>query len=224
MIKNLKNIIVDVITNLAIIIVLVLVIQKWIIAPFDVYGSSMCDTLNNLEGECQHQFGEKIIINEIGYELGTPERGEVVVFKAPQEDETRFFIKRVIGLPGDTVEIENGQVYLTKAGSDRRVKLEENYLNEDNKGHTENYISDFNKFKVPEGKYFLMGDNRMASTDSRTCFESGIRLSCRENPERSYISRENIRGKAWVVWWPLNKIRKIDHATYPELSESLAEK
>jgi signal peptidase I len=222
--KTLKHTIVDIVINLAIIIILVLVIQKWIIAPFDVYGSSMCDTINNIEGECQSGFGEKIIINEIGYQISGPQRGEIVIFKAPQEDETRFFIKRIIGTPGDKIRIDDGEVYLTATGTDKEIKLDEPYLNKVNKGTTENYFSDFNQFDVPEGKYFLMGDNRRASTDSRTCFQPGIKISCKDNPERVYIEEDSIRGKAWVVWWPLGSMRQIDHATYPELSESLAEK
>ena len=222
--KPLKHTIVDIIINLAIIIILVLVIQKWIIAPFDVYGSSMCDTINVTNDECQNGFGEKIIINEIGYQIADPQRGEIVIFKAPQEDETRFFVKRIIGIPGDEIRIEDGEVYLTAAGTKKEVKLDEVYLNEINKGNTENYLSDFNKFEVPEDNYFLLGDNRRASTDSRTCFEPGIKIRCKENPQTAYISKENIRGKAWVVWWPLSNMRHLDHATYPELSESLAEK
>lgn len=218
--------------NIAIIFVLVIVIQKWIIAPFDVSGASMCDTLNNISGKCTNSYGEKIIINEALYLFNTPERGDIVVFKTHEDDssEERYFIKRVIGLPGDTVEIKGGYVYLTPKGSKDQVKLNEDYLNVNNNGNTKSFFSGFNVFNVPEGKYFVLGDNRQASTDSRSCFKSNISISCKDHPEEAFVERKVIRGKAWVVWWPLKSIRLLGHHEYTELnptqasSESLAEK
>lgn len=203
--------------NIVIIVVLVVVIQKWIIAPFDVSGSSMCDTLNIVKGECVRGEGEKIIINEALYIFGEPERGDIVVMK-PQADGDKYFIKRIIGTPGDTVEIKNGEVYVND------IQLEEGYLNSDNKGKTQPFFSDFSKFEVPAEKYFLLGDNRIASTDSRSCFQNSVSLDCKTNPEKAFIERKNIRGKAWFVWWPLPNIRLIHHTEYPELSASLEEK
>lgn len=216
--------ILDLLINIAIIFVLVLIIQKWVVAPFDVSGASMCDTLNFVNGECKNGYGEKIIINEAGYFFSEPERGEIVVFMAPkdnEDEEEKYFIKRVIGLPGDTVEIKKGEIYVTPKDSKEAVKLMEDYLNAENKGKTKTFFSGFSVFKVPENKYFLLGDNRKASTDSRSCFSSSISIDCKNSPEKAFIKREDIRGKTWVVWWPLTNIRIIDH---PEYSESLAEK
>lgn len=203
--------------NIAIIIGLVVIIQTWIIAPFDVSGSSMCDTLNFLKSECHSGYGEKIIINEAVYIFGEPERGDIVVFKAPSEDD-KYFIKRIIGVAGDKVEIKNGEVYVND------IKIEENYLNSENKGHTQTFFSDFSVFEVPENHYFLLGDNRKASTDSRSCFQSSLSLDCKKTPEKAFINRENIRGKAWLVWWPLPNIRLLESGTYQESAESLEEK
>ena len=207
----------DLAINLVVIFIFVFVIQKWLIAPFDVSGSSMCDTLNKIDGECQGSFGEKIIINEALYLFNEPQRGDIVVFKAPEQDE-KYFIKRVIGIPGDKVEIKDGEVLLNGA------MLEENYLNESNKGNTKIYLSNFSTFEVPDDHYFLLGDNRKASTDSRSCFSSSLSIECKNNPERAFIPREYIRGKAWIVWWPLKNIRTIKQTIYEESSESLAEK
>lgn len=195
--------------NLGVIIALVFTIQTWIIAPFDVSGSSMCNTLNIIDGECQSSFGEKIIINEALYLINDPQRDDIVVFKAPhgEGEEERYFIKRVIGIPGDKVKIQNGDVYRQTPEDDSYQKLAEPYLNEQNSGNTNPYHSNFNTFEVPEGKYFLLGDNRIASTDSRSCFTSTLDQSCPDQPERAYIDRSNIRGKAWVVWWPLSNLR-----------------
>ncbi|MBI2634843.1 signal peptidase I [Candidatus Peregrinibacteria bacterium] len=207
----------DLAVNLAVIIILVVVIQKWIIAPFDVSGSSMCDTLNLIEGECHKGEGEKIIINEATYAFGEPQRGEIVVFKADAKEE-KYFIKRIIGIPGDKIELKGGNVFIND------IRLEENYLNPENKGRTEPFFSDFSTFNVPEGKYFLLGDNRIASTDSRSCFQSSISLECKNSPEKAFVEKEHIRGRAWFVWWPLGNIRLLYQAEYPELSASLEEK
>lgn len=215
--------------NVAIIFILVLIIQKWIIAPFDVSGASMCDTLNNINGQCTNSYGEKIIINEAIYLFNEPERGDVVVFRI-EDSEEKYFIKRIIGLPGDTIEIKGGEVYVMPKNSKEKIKLKEDYLNAENRGNTKSYFSGFSTFNVPEDKYFVLGDNRQQSTDSRSCFQSNIAISCKDHPEQAFIDRKAIRGKAWVVWWPLKNIRTLSRGEYPEIpenqanSESLAEK
>lgn len=212
----------DTALNLAIIFGLVIVIQTWIIAPFDVYGSSMCDTLNQIDGQCQSALGEKIIINEALYLFNDPQRGDIVVFKS-HDAEKEFFIKRVIGTPGDEVDVHDGKVYLKKVGETEYAELAEPYLNETNAGKTYVRISGINPFKVPEGKYLLMGDNRNSSTDSRTCFLGSFgeaQEKCTDNPDLPYVSKEDIRGKAWLVWWPLSNIRNLPN----QYEESLAEK
>ncbi|GAG23244.1 unnamed protein product, partial [marine sediment metagenome] len=151
----------------------------------------------------------------------------IIVFKT-EESEDKYFIKRIIGLPGETVEIKNGEVYVTEPGEvEQAIKLEEEYLNLENKDNTKVYFSDFSVFEVSEDHYFVLGDNRKASTDSRTCFQSSIIESCKDNPEKSFINKDLIRGKAWIVWWPLSNIRIIDKPDYEQAqanSESLEEK
>jgi signal peptidase I len=214
--------ILDLAINVAIIFGLVIIIQTWIVAPFDVSGASMCDTLNVVKGQCQGEYGEKIIINEAVFITSDPERGDIVVFKSPN-DEDKYFIKRIIGLPGEKVEIIDGEVYIQKVGSDKIEKLLENYLNEENKGKTKTYFSNMSVFEVPENHYFVLGDNRRASTDSRSCFEGNISIDCEQNPDKAYVPLKNIRGKTWIVWWPIQNARIIHHENYNN-SESLEEK
>jgi len=205
--------ILDLFFNIVIIFGLVIIIQKWLIAPFDVYGASMCDTLNSINGECETEYGEKIIINEASYITNEPERGDIVVFKA-QATSDKYFIKRIIGLPGETVEIKDGEIYITKKDQKESQKLTENYLNKLNSGKTKTYFKELSKFEVPEDQYFLLGDNRKDSTDSRSCFEGMVSIDCLKNPETAYVSRKNIRGKTWIVWWPLQNMRIIHHENY----------
>lgn len=246
MTKRVKQILLyllDLSLNLLVIFILVIVIQRWIIAPFDVSGASMCDTLNFINGECVNDYGEKIIINEAVYSISKPERGDIVVFKVIENNannsskgliplfkeligisDDKYFIKRVIGLPGETVEIKDGKVHVTESGKTEDIELPETYLNETNKDNTKAYFSDLTVFKVPEKHYFVLGDNRKSSTDSRSCFQSRIDQSCKDNSELSFVSEKLIRGKAWFVWWPLGNIRTIEKPDYGMSSPSLEEK
>jgi len=213
--------------NLVIIIGLVIVIHTWIIKPFNVSGASMCDTLNKINEQCVHDEGEKIIINAATYLWNEPKRGDIIVFQVKdnsqdsiwkkikdtipfqQANEKKFYIKRIIGQPGDTVELQNGEVFINSR------KIEEDYLNTINKGHTEIIYKELKEFKVPEGQYFVMGDNRNESTDSRSCFGQSIGdQECAKNPEKAFIKKSQIKGKASLVWWPPKNTRLLKSYDY----------
>lgn len=221
--KNIKSILLwllDLALNLGAILILVFIIQRFLIAPFDVNGASMCNTMNYIDGECERGFGEKIIINETTYNFSPPERGDIVVFK-PTKDSDKYFIKRIIGLPNEIVEIKNGKVYITKEGEKEAKELEEPYLNNENRGNTKTFFSGFSVFEVPQDHYFMLGDNRVASTDSRSCFGHEIDITCKQTPQKAFVEKKLIRGKAWFTWWPISNMKMIDHQ---EDSTSLAEK
>jgi signal peptidase I len=130
-------------------LVVVVPIRLWIAQPFVVSGDSMDDTFEN---------GQYLIINELSYEIGKPSRGDVMIFKYPL-DPKEYFIKRVIGLPGETVVIHNNTVTIKNTAHPEGFLLSEPFA----KGQTfgEETVT------LTDSQYFVMGDNRMVSSDSR---------------------------------------------------------
>ncbi len=123
-------------------------VRAFVAQPFIVSGSSMIPTFEN---------SQYLIVDQISYRLENPKRGDVVVFKYPN-DTTKFFIKRIIGLPEETITIDGSKVSIeTKDGE--KIELDEPYV--------ENKSSNNMKVQTAVGEYFVMGDNRAASSDSR---------------------------------------------------------
>lgn len=155
--------------------VLMAILYFFIGRPFTVSGQSMYPTLHN---------GDHMIMSK----LGGINRFDVVILKAPDED--KEYIKRVIGMPGDTVEVKSGVLYINGK------VVEQPFINSDNSKKTV-FIDDFTLKeltgvdKVPEGKYFVMGDNRGVSKDSRMI---------------GFIDASAIEGKAAFTVWPINRI------------------
>lgn len=130
--------------------------------------------------------GDKLIGNRLAYLFSEPERGDIVMFKYP-EDESRDFIKRIIGLPGETVTIKAGKVYIDES----EIPLTEDYLKE------EPNDMDFGPYVVPEGCYFVMGDNRNQSNDSRFWGDTSD-----TQDSLHYVAKDKILAKAVVKWMP----------------------
>lgn len=132
-----------------------------------------------------------LIVDEISYRFRNPKRGEVIVFKYPHNPSQRF-IKRIIGLPGETVEIQDNKVIL-KNGSDIFVLDESQYL-----GLSQNTASEI-KIELSAGEYFVLGDNRDFSFDSR---------------KFGALPRVNIVGRVLFVAWPITAFAKIELPSY----------
>ena len=130
-------------------LVIVVPFRLYIAQPFIVDGASMDPTFHT---------GNYLIVDEITYRFKTPERGSVLIFKYPK-DPRKSFIKRVIGLPGEKVSINNGEVIITNSQFPDGFKLNEPYIKLP-KSETASY-------KLSQDEYFVMGDNRLASADSR---------------------------------------------------------
>ena len=167
-----KGLLKDLFTLAFLIVVVVIPIRVFIISPFVVDGASMHPTFQNLD---------YLIIDEIVYALSSPARGDVIVFRYPLNPSI-FYIKRIIGLPGETVSISRGAVSITKADG-QSFTLDEPYIVNEDATYTKNV-------SLGDDEYFVMGDNRPNSSDSRVW---GI------------LPRKNIIGRADMRLLPINK-------------------
>ena len=131
-------------------LIIILPIRAFIAQPFIVSGSSMYPTFED---------GDYLIIDQISYKLENPERGDVIVFRYPK-DPKKFFIKRIIGLPNETVEIKGEEIFIKNTNNKDSFLINEPFI----KNMKTNDIS----FALKDGEYFVMGDNRNASSDSRS--------------------------------------------------------
>jgi signal peptidase I len=149
------------------------------VQSYTVVMSSMEPNIHN--GEC-------IVVNKATYRSSDPQRGDVMVFDPPF-DSPRPFIKRVIGMPGDIVEVKDNKVFING------IPLDEEYIMA-----PPNY--EMTVKEIPEGEYFVLGDNRNNSNDSHNSWT---------------VSRDDVIGKAWFAYWPPSTWGVIDHYSYPEL-------
>lgn len=166
----------NVIENILYILVaigLAVVVQSFLIRPFIVNGTSMDPTFKS---------NDYLIIDEISYRFSPPDRGDVIVFKAPPEP-NKYYIKRVIGLPGDTVILDGTTITIVNNQNPQGIVLDQSFIT-----HPE---SDHKTYTVPAGEYFVMGDNRSGSYDSRSW---------------GMLPAKNIRGRALLRLLPLSHI------------------
>lgn len=166
--------------TVAIAVVAVFLVRTFLAQPFLVSGSSMEPNFNN---------GNYLLVDELTYHLRAPERGEVIVFHYPK-DTSVYFIKRIIGLPGETVSITGGVVTVTDKG--QKEVLKEPYIADPGT------FSDFTETLGP-GQYFVMGDNRNASFDSRSW---------------GPVPASDIVGLVRLRLWPLNEAMAFSAPTY----------
>jgi signal peptidase I len=175
--KILREIVITILVAVA-----VFALLRFTVQSYSVVMSSM--EPNFQEGEC-------IMVSKMSYRSSGPQRGDVIVFNPPFDSQFPF-IKRVIGLPGETVEIKDEKVFIDG------IPLEEEYIME-----LPNYT--MSAQEIPENEYFVLGDNRNNSNDSHNNWT---------------VPRDNIIGKAWFTYWPPSKLKVVKHYSYPELNEA----
>jgi signal peptidase I len=168
-------------------ILIVLAIKQWVVNPYRIPSSSMEPTLHCARPApgCEARFSDRVLANRFIYRFEDPKRGQIIVFSTPPLAKIRCgaggtFVKRLIGLPGDTVSEKHGYVYINGK------LLKESYIQpsrrDDEPART---------WHVPPGNYFFMGDNRSQSCDSRVW---------------GSVPRKNLIGEVFFVYWPLNRI------------------
>jgi len=177
----------DFIKTIAVIVILAFVIRVFIIQPFIVEGESMEPTFKTKD---------YLITEKVSYRFRPPQRGEVVIFNPPDRS-TENYIKRIIGLPGDQIEIKEGSIYVNKE------KLIEPYLNSIDKtlvSQKEGYTT-----VLKDDEYFVMGDNRSHSRDSR---------------EIGSIPKQNVVSKVWFRLLPLDQISTFAATDYRSVPQN----
>ena len=184
--KKIGAFIYETIQTIVILLSLFTFIYFFAMQPHQIQGASMEPNFYN---------GEYILTDKISYRFNEPQRGQVIVFKAPNNPR-RDYIKRIIGLPGETVSLENNSIYINGR------KLTEDYLSEDEFISAGPYLGKANQAVVPEGNYFVLGDNRDHSQDSRSW---------------GAIKRGAIIGKVFFRYWPPKMIGTIEAADYSNL-------
>ena len=175
MLKSIVSFAIELLQVVVFAIAIFLFLYLLILQPHKIDGASMEPNFHN---------GEYLLTDKVSYRFNNPQRGEVIVFKAPPEyvDE---YIKRIIGLPGEKIRIENGVTYINDKA------LTEDYLPSTTTTHSGNFLKEGQTYLVPEGSYAVFGDNRDHSFDSRNL---------------GFIETKYITGKAWLIYWPVSNL------------------
>ncbi len=180
--STLGSILMDILQTILIAVVLYFLIDSFV-ARVRVENISMEPTLYQ---------GEFVLVNKLAYRLGSPHRGDIIVFHAPQNN-GEDYIKRVIGIPGDTVEVHNNQVFVNS------IALDEPYL-----AAVPAYSG---VWVVPADSLFVLGDNRNQSSDSHMW---------------GYVPMKDVVGAAFLVYWPFDKFKILSDPPYAEIPTVLA--
>jgi signal peptidase I len=183
MLRRLGAFFLDILEVIVFAIAIFLFIYLLVLQPHKIKGDSMQPNFPD---------GEYLLTDKVSYRFGEPERGDVVVFEPPGSDGEEY-IKRIIGLPGEEVSVREGKVYIDGA------MLSESYISETLRTSGGGFLNDNATAIVPNDNYFVLGDNRIASSDSRMW---------------GFVNIDRITGRAWIVYWPPPDVGLIEEVTY----------
>lgn len=173
--------ILDFLAPIIIALVIAMILKYVVFANAIIPTGSMLNTIHE---------NDRVIASRLSYKFNEPERYDIAIFKYPDNEE-QLFVKRIIGLPGETVSIQDGTVYIT--GEDgKTTQLEDSFVSPENKDHYNG------TFVVPEDCYFVMGDNRDNSVDSRYWLTT------------NYVSKDKLVGKVLFRYYPFDSFGKLE--------------
>ncbi|MGD8744065.1 MAG: signal peptidase I [Candidatus Woesebacteria bacterium] len=181
--KRLGSFFLDILEVIVFAVAIFLFIYLLLLQPHKIRGASMEPNFPN---------GEYLLTDKVSYRFREPERGDVVVFESPNNNREEF-IKRIIALPGETISIKEGDVYVN--GS----LLKEKYLTDSLRTSAGSFINEGDAITVPDDHYFVLGDNRPFSSDSRAW---------------GFITSDDITGRAWLIYWPPQNMGATEKAEY----------
>ena len=182
-IKRLGDFLLDILEVFVTSFAIFLFIYLLILQPHKIKGNSM---------EPNYHDGEYLLTDKLTYRLKNPSRGDVIVFKPPVSQDEEY-IKRIIALPGETISIRDGKYYINGK------QLQENYIPNSIYTNGKSFLPNNTDKTVPANSYFVSGDNRESSSDSRYW---------------GFISKEAITGKAWLIYWPIKSMGTIKQGSF----------
>jgi len=183
MFRRLGAFFLDILEVIVFAVAIFLFIYLLVLQPHKIKGASMHPNFPD---------GEYLLTDKVTYRFGEPKRGDVIVFKAPTGNGDEF-IKRIIGLPGEKVSVKNGKIYINEK------VLDEKYLDASVLTSAGYFLQEGQSVSVPEGEYFVLGDNRPHSSDSRAW---------------GFIAKKKITGRAWLIYWPLKSAGIVKKVNY----------
>jgi signal peptidase I len=172
MLKRLGTFFLDILEVVVFAIAIFLFIYLLLFQPHKIKGASMSPTFPD---------GEYLLTDKVTYRMREPQRGDVIVFKA-RVAQGEEFIKRIIGLPGESVSIKNGKIFINNIALNENVYLDSGIITSGSA-----FLQDEISIIVPKDEYFVLGDNRPHSSDSRSW---------------GFVTKKEISGRAWLVYWP----------------------
>ncbi len=176
--KRAGSIFLDIIETVVIALAIFVIVYLFLFQPHQVRGNSMYPNFHD---------SDYLLTDKISYHLSQPKRNDVIIFTAPRNEDYDY-IKRIVGLPGEMMKLEENGLFINN------TLLEEPYLPDGQETFAGNFLGLGETVTIPEDNYFVLGDNRNHSSDSR---------------DWGFVPRENIIGRAWFRYWPLNQMGLI---------------